>query len=481
RPSRTSSTTRSGRCWTSSASTTTSSSAAGAGRRAEVGPGRRGAWRLLRSRDFGPYFAGNAVSASGTWFQNLAASILVYRLSHSPFLLGVLNFCQFVPVLVLAPWAGALADRADRRRLLLATQLAAAALSAALAALAWSGLAREGVVIGFAAALGVALALAQPAQMALVPSLVPREDVAQAVALNSATFNLARVVGPVSAAPIIAWQGIGVAFAINACTYLALAAALLAVRPAPQRRAARAGLRDALALLRGRPALVLYLLVVASVSAGSDPVNTESPALAHAFDRSSAWAGAIVGAFGAGAVVAAFGFAGRVSGSRMRMAATLGTMALGMAALRSPPGSRSRSSSSRSPGAATSSRTPPRPRGSSSRSPSTSAAGSWRSGRSRSSASGRSRASSTGRSPAPPASARRRSCSRSPRSRARSPPRPPCAGSRESSDPDYCRRLGAVLSFPCRRGRRRSTGLPPSTTSVAGHVVHERRVEWRAS
>jgi len=297
-----------------------------------VGPGRRGAWRLLRSRDFGPYFAGNAVSASGTWFQNLAASILVYRLSHSPFLLGVLNFCQFVPVLVLAPWAGALADRADRRRLLLATQLAAAALSAALAALAWSGLAREGVVIGFAAALGVALALAQPAQMALVPSLVPREDVAQAVALNSATFNLARVVGPVSAAPIIAWQGIGVAFAINACTYLALAAALLAVRPAPQRRAARAGLRDALALLRGRPALVLYLLVVASVSAGSDPVNTESPALAHAFDRSSAWAGAIVGAFGAGAVVAAFGFAGRVSGSRMRMAATLGTMALGMAA-----------------------------------------------------------------------------------------------------------------------------------------------------
>ncbi|HZO95779.1 MAG TPA: MFS transporter [Gaiellaceae bacterium] len=297
-----------------------------------MGPGRRGAWRLLRSRDFGPYFAGNAVSASGTWFQNLAASILVYRLSHSPFLLGVLNFCQFVPVLVLAPWAGALADRADRRRLLLATQLAAAALSAALAALAWSGLAREGVVIGFAAALGVALALAQPAQMALVPSLVPREDVAQAVALNSATFNLARVVGPVSAAPIIAWQGIGVAFAINACTYLALAAALLAVRPAPQRRAARAGLRDALALLRGRPALVLYLLVVASVSAGSDPVNTESPALAHAFDRSSAWAGAIVGAFGAGAVVAAFGFAGRVSGSRMRMAATLGTMALGMAA-----------------------------------------------------------------------------------------------------------------------------------------------------
>src|SRR5436309_16092190 len=96
-------------------------------------PGPGGSWRILRSRNFGPYFVGNAASASGTWFQNLAASILVYRLTHSPFLLGVLNFCQFVPVLLLAPWAGKLADRVDRRRAVLAAQLAAASLSGALA------------------------------------------------------------------------------------------------------------------------------------------------------------------------------------------------------------------------------------------------------------------------------------------------------------------------------------------------------------
>ena len=96
------------------------------------------AWRIIRSRNFGPYFVGNAASASGTWFQNLAASIFVFRLTHSPFLLGVLNFCQFVPVLVLAPWAGSIADRVDRKRLLLVTQLVATVLSGTLAALAWA-------------------------------------------------------------------------------------------------------------------------------------------------------------------------------------------------------------------------------------------------------------------------------------------------------------------------------------------------------
>jgi MFS family permease len=101
----------------------------------------------MRSRNFGPYFAGNAISGSGTWFQNLAASLLVYRLTHSPFLLGMLNVAQFAPVLLLAPWTGLAADRFNRRRLLMATQLAAAALSGMLALLAWAGLAAVWVVI----------------------------------------------------------------------------------------------------------------------------------------------------------------------------------------------------------------------------------------------------------------------------------------------------------------------------------------------
>ena len=130
--------------------------------------GPREALRLISSRSFGPYFVGNALSASGTWFQNLAAALLVYRQTHSAFLLGVLNFCQFVPVLLLVPWTGRAADRFDRRRLLLVTQPLAAALSGLLALLAWRGLASTEVVIADAAALGVCSAFSVTAQQALV-------------------------------------------------------------------------------------------------------------------------------------------------------------------------------------------------------------------------------------------------------------------------------------------------------------------------
>src|SRR4051794_22438879 len=162
--------------------------------------GPRAAWRVLRSRSFGPYFVGNAASASGTWFQNLAASILIFQLTHSAFLLGLLNFCQFVPVLLLAPWTGRASDRFDRRRLLLVTQPAAALVSAALAVLAWSGDAHAWTVIVFSALMRILASFSNPAQMALVPSLVDRDDVPQAVALNAMTFNLARAVGPITAA-----------------------------------------------------------------------------------------------------------------------------------------------------------------------------------------------------------------------------------------------------------------------------------------
>src|SRR5206468_9286665 len=105
---------------------------------------------LIRQRNFGPYFAGNALSASGGWFQNLAAALLVYRLTHSAFLLGVLNFCQFAPVLLLAPWTGSAADRYERRRLLFVAQTTAALLAATLAVLACAELAQAWVVILFA-------------------------------------------------------------------------------------------------------------------------------------------------------------------------------------------------------------------------------------------------------------------------------------------------------------------------------------------
>jgi MFS family permease len=291
--------------------------------------------RLVRERDFGPYFAGNALSSSGTWFQNLAASLLVYRQTHSAFLLGVLNFCNFVPILALVPWTGSSADRFDRRRLLLITQSSAVVLGVAIAALAWAGLASTAVVILFALGFGVVSAFSAPAQLALVTQLVRSEEIPSAVALNSMTFNLARATGPALAAVCISQLGIPASFLVNALSYGLFVAALLFIHPAEQRLASRAEarLRESLALIRREPRLAVLLLIVMAVGFGSDPVNTLSPAWAHAFGRRDTVAGFVIGAFGAGAVTAAFVVAGRVAGSRRRMVTTLLLLGGGMIAV----------------------------------------------------------------------------------------------------------------------------------------------------
>jgi MFS family permease len=296
----------------------------------QAGPGA--ALRLIRDRNFGPYFFGNASSASGTWFQNLAASLLVYRLTHSAFLLGVLNFCNFVPVLLLAPWAGSAADRFDRRKLLLVTQLGSTLVSAGLAVLAWAGLARVWVVIACAVILGIGSAFAAPTSSALISDLVPREHLGSAVALNSMTFNLARAIGPALAAISVRTLGIPASFAINSASYLLLVLGLLLVHPAPRRLAARgeARLRHSFRLVRDQPQLLAFLLIVAAVGFASDPVNTESPAFAQAFGRPDTDAGYLICAFGIGAVTAAFLVAGRVTGSRGRMLITLSLLGCGM-------------------------------------------------------------------------------------------------------------------------------------------------------
>jgi MFS family permease len=294
--------------------------------------GPAAALRLIGDRNFGPYFVGNASSASGTWFQNLAASLFVYRHTHSPFLLGVLQFTNFVPVLLLAPWAGSVADRFDRRRVVLLSQLAATSLSAVLAALAFAGLARVWVVMACGLGLGVVSAYSAPASQALISDLVTRADLQSAVALNSMTYNLARAVGPALAALSVRKLGIPASFAINAGSYLVLVAGVLVVRPAPQRRASRAEtrLRESLRLVRGQPRLMAFLLIVTAVGFASDPVNTEAPAFAHAFGHPDTDAGYLIGAFGAGAVAAAFLLAGRVAGSRRRMLATLLLLGIGI-------------------------------------------------------------------------------------------------------------------------------------------------------
>jgi MFS family permease len=298
------------------------------------GPGV--AARLILHRNFGPYFVGNAASASGTWFQNLAASLYVFEQTHSPFLLGVLQFGNFVPVLLLAPWGGSAADRFDRKRLLLITQVVATAVSGALAALAWEGHVSVALVMACAVCLGVCSAFSAPASQALIGDLVPREDLQSAVALNSLTYNLARAVGPALAGLSVDTLGYAPSFAINAASYLLLVLGLAVVTPRARQLASRgqARLRESLRIAREQPRLLAFLLIVTAVGFASDPVNTESPAFAHTFgfghNHLRLWSGVIVGAFGAGAITAALLLAGRVAGSRNRMMITLCVLVAGV-------------------------------------------------------------------------------------------------------------------------------------------------------
>lgn len=303
---------------------------------AENGPRRRSALRVLGERNFAPYFVGNLLSNCGTWFQNIAQALLIYRLTQSSFLVGVANFAQFAAVILLAPWAGAAADHFDRRRLVVLTQLGAVGVTGTLAALAAVGADSVAVVVLLALLLGVTTAFATPAMQAIIPALVRREDLGAAVAMNSVTFNLARAVGPVAGALVVARLGIPWAFGLNALSYLALIAALLVVtpHPPPEREGPRERprLRDSLRMLGARHDLALLLAVVAAVSVALDPITTVGPAFAtQVFHRSDTVAGYLIGAFGVGAVAASVVPLGHPARPYRLIAIMLGLLGAGMA------------------------------------------------------------------------------------------------------------------------------------------------------
>lgn len=291
--------------------------------------------RLLGDRTFGPYFAGNLVSNCGGWLQLIAINILVYRLTESTFALGVVNFAQFAGVFVLGPWAGSAADRLDRRLLLMTAQSGTAAITMALALLSGLGAATAPLVVALALALGVTNAFQAPAMHALIPSLVTRERLHAAIALNSVTFNLGRAIGPVLASVVIAKLSVTWALGLASVLYLGLVVALLFIRTARQAMpaGARPRLRDSFVILRGRPRLVILLLIVAASALSADPITTLGPAFARdVFDKPDTLAGYFMGAFGAGSVTAAFFVGGRPGRSLLRVVGTLLLLVTGIVA-----------------------------------------------------------------------------------------------------------------------------------------------------
>lgn len=175
-------------------------------------------------------WTGAFISHTGSWMQNTTVPFVIFQLTHSTRWLGFAAFCHFFPALFVGPVGGTLADRISRRRLLVMTQTGAMLAALALWA-AWStGNATPGLIVGIVASSGVVFGLGQPAWHSFVPQLVPREELLNAVTLNSAQFNAARAVGPMIAGATLASFGAGAAFLVNAISYLAVIGALLAVR-----------------------------------------------------------------------------------------------------------------------------------------------------------------------------------------------------------------------------------------------------------
>lgn len=188
-------------------------------------------FRSLNSRNYRLYFFGHGLSLIGTWMTYLAASWLVYRLTSSPVLLGVVAFAGHIPAFLLAPVAGVFVDRWDRRRVLIITQALAMVQSLAMAGLIFTNQVTIDWIIGLSIAQGLINGFDLPARQAFVVDLVDRqEDLSNAIALNSSLFNGARLIGPSVAGLVIASAGEGVCFLIDGLSYLPALAAFLAMR-----------------------------------------------------------------------------------------------------------------------------------------------------------------------------------------------------------------------------------------------------------
>jgi MFS family permease len=232
--------------------------------------GTRETFRSFEIRNFRLFFTGQLISQVGNWLTLIAQTLLVLQLTGNGFDVGILTACQFAPVLIIGAWAGLVADRSDKRRLLLVVQTIAMMQSFALAALAFMG--NPPVIAIYAVALvgGFTVAFDNPARRAFVVEMVPEDHVQNAVSLNSAVMTSARVVGPALAGLLIHVAGYGWCFTLDALSYLAVLAALWMMRtselrPAPVAERAKGQVREGLRYARRVPELWVPLVMMAVI------------------------------------------------------------------------------------------------------------------------------------------------------------------------------------------------------------------------
>ncbi len=278
------------------------------------------AWRALRGRNFRLYYGGQGISLIGTWMTRLATSWLVYRLTGSALLLGVVGFAGQIPTFLLAPLAGVWVDRLDRRQVLLVTQALAMLQSFGLAALTLSKHINIHEIIWLSALQGAINAFDMPARQAFLVQMVDhKDDLGNAIALNSSMVNIARLVGPSLAGAVIALSNEGYCFLVDGISYLAVIASLVAMRVKPQdirrhRGSMLVQLKEGWTYVSGFAPIRIILLLFAIVSLMGWPFSVLMPIFAGKILHGGPHTlGFLMGAVGVGAVISAVSLAVRKS------------------------------------------------------------------------------------------------------------------------------------------------------------------------
>lgn len=266
--------------------------------------------RALRHRNFQLFFGGQLISLVGTWMQNVAQSWLVYRLTGSSFLLGAVGFAGQIPVFLMAPIGGIVADRKNRQKVVIATQTASMLLALILAGLTLTRLVQVWHVIVLAALLGLVNAFDIPARQAFIVDMVGKEDLINAIALNSSMFNGARVVGPAVAGILVASIGEGWCFFLNGISYVAVIIGLLLMRVAWQPgRPSSSPVEDIVEgfqYVRGTQPIRVLLLLLGLVSLVGMPYAVLMPIFAdRILHHGASGLGILMGATGVGALIGA--------------------------------------------------------------------------------------------------------------------------------------------------------------------------------
>jgi len=289
----------------------------------------------LHNYNYRLYFFGQIVSVSGTWMQSVAQAWLVLHLTRSGIALGAVTAVQFFPILVAGPMGGVIADRVDKRRLLVGTQTAAGLLALALGLLTLIGAVRLWMVFLLAFGLGCVNAIDNPSRQSFVMEMVGTDRVTNAVTLNSVVMNGARVVGPAVAGVLIETVGLSVCFLANAGSFAAVIIGLMLMRrsqllPAPPAARKRGQLREGFRYVRGDPGLLAPLIMMAVIGTLAYNFTVTLPLMAKfAFHSGAGAFGAMNALMGAGAVVGGLITASRGNPSNRRLPA----MAAGFGAL----------------------------------------------------------------------------------------------------------------------------------------------------